>query len=208
MNPNRFYRTTMRLAKFVMSFCILLFVSASSWNLALAWESPSAAYDEIAQRYNLRQVSRVPSGITPIEVNSPAEFEAYLKRWKTSNYAVHTIYRPSSQDVGFLQMIMEGHTATTANVATHIVTRSCSVPFTPATFNVWADIEVKSTGSFRWISSVLNTRTGLTGVTTIVNLSNDWSYSYNQTATSVSVRGGGIVNAYFSTPWGAIYLWS
>lgn len=55
---------------------------------------------------------------------------------------------------------------------------------------------------------MLNTRTGLTGVTTIVNLSNDWSYSYNQTATSVSVRGGGIVNVYYSTPWGAIYLWS
>lgn len=135
MNPNRFYRTTMRLAKFVMSLCMLLFVSASSWNLALAWEAPSApsaAYDEIAQRYNLRQVSRLPLGITPIRVNSPAEFEAYLKRWKASNYAVHTVYRSSSEDFGFPQMIVEGHRVTTTNIATHIVTRSCSVPFTPA----------------------------------------------------------------------------
>ncbi len=43
---------------------------------------------------------------------------------------------------------------------------------------------------------MLNTRIGLTGITTGVNLTNDYSYAHNQTATSISVTGGGIINVY------------
>lgn len=77
-----------------------------------------------------------------------------------------------------------------------VVTRSCSVNVSLAKFKTWADIRVGYSGSFRWIDRVLNTRTGLTGITTGFTLSNEYSYPYNQTATSVSVKGGGIVNAY------------
>lgn len=93
------------------------------------------------------------------------------------------------------------------SVSYTVVTRSCSVNVSLAKFNTWGDIRVGYDGSFRWIDSVLNTRTGLTGVTTGFTLSNAYSYSYGQTATSVSVAGGGVVNAYLLVN-GSILLYS
>ena len=77
-----------------------------------------------------------------------------------------------------------------------VVTRSCSVSVSFAKFNTWGDIRVGYSGSYRWIDRVLNTRTGLTGVTTGFTLVNDYSYPYNQTASAVSIKGGGVVNVY------------
>ena len=65
-----------------------------------------------------------------------------------------------------------------------------------ARFNTWADIKIGNSGSFHWISSVLNTRVGLTGWTMTGGLSNEYSYAYNQTSSSVSVKGGANLDVY------------
>jgi len=68
-----------------------------------------------------------------------------------------------------------------------------------ATFHTWADIEVETSGSFRWINSV-HTYVGLTGITIGLNLRDTYSYAYNQTTTTVNWQGGGVVDQYIWVP--------
>lgn len=178
---------------------VLLFTIALPAHAQERTPTSQANYSEIAQKYNLKLITVVPKGITPVRVNSPAELESYVQKLQANSKSQHFYYRWTPLDAAF---------TLASGTQSSVVTRSCTRSFTPATFNVWADILVKSSGSFRWIDSVLNTRTGLTGATATATLSNDYSYSYNQTTTSVSVKGGGIVSAYISTPIGTIYLWS
>jgi hypothetical protein len=152
--------------------------------------------------YELKTVDVIPEGVTPLRFNTPGELQSFLS--KMSNQArtpIHSTY----VEKGILPNAPMSPLSTTYAV----VTRSCSVNVSLSKFNTWADIRVGYTGSFRWIDRVLNTRTGLTGVTTGISLSNEYSYAYNQTASSVSVKGGGVLNVYllvngmvrlFSTP--------
>lgn len=158
------------------------------------------SWDDVVKQYGLKPVDVVPSGVTPMTFRSPTQLEAFLAKLSRQSQVSPHINYLEQEDLS-LPLPM---TTTYA-----VVTRSCSVNVSLAKFNTWADIRVGYSGSFRWIDSVLNTRTGLTGITIGFTLTNDYSYAYNQTATSVSVKGGGIVNAYllvnggiqlFSTP--------
>ncbi len=156
-------------------------------------------WDDVVKQYGLKSVDVIPSGVTPVAFTSPKQLEAFLAKLSRQSQVSPHINYLEREDSSLLPM-----TTTYA-----VVTRRCSVNVSLAKFNTWADIRVGYSGSFRWIDRVLNTRTGLTGVTTGFTLTNDYSYAYNQTATSISVKGGGIVNAYlivnggirlFSTP--------
>jgi len=150
--------------------------------------------------YKLKPVTSIPDGVTPIQFDTPGELQSFLAQMTAQSQSqVHAIYTEKG--------ILPNAKISPLAVTYAVVTRSCSVNVSLAKFNTWGDIRVGYDGSFRWINSVLNTRTGLTGLTTGFTLSNDYSYAYNQTATSVSVKGGGIVNAYLIIE-GALTLFS
>jgi len=124
-------------ASFLIS--ILLFVMALPVYAQEATPTLQLSYGEVAQKYGLKPVTTIPKGITPIRVNSPADLEAYVQKLKAGSKPQHFYYRWTPLDAAF---ILSG-------TQSSVVTRSCSRPFTPATFNVWADILIKSSGSFR-----------------------------------------------------------
>lgn len=157
-------------------------------------------YQDLIDLYKLKTVGVIPDGVTPLRFRTPEELQSFLS--KVSNQTRTTVHS-TYVEKGILPNAPVFPLSTTYAV----VTRRCSVNVGLAKFNTWADIRVGYSGSFRWIDRVLNTRTGLTGITTGFTLSNEYSYPYNQTAISVSVKGGGIVNAYLVIE-GSILLFS
>lgn len=184
-------------------FVILLIASLAFAPLQkVSAQGKTPTFQDIIDLYQLKSVDEIPEGVTPLQFDTPGELQSFLSKIKSQTR--------NSSHVTYLDNGISPN-ASISPLSTYyaVVTRSCSVDVgAPITkFNTWADIRVGVDGSFRWISSVLNTRTGLTGVTTGFSLSNEYSYAYNQTATSVSVKGGGIVNAYLVID-GGIRLWS
>jgi hypothetical protein len=165
-------------------------------------ESSNPSYDEISSRYGLKPVKSVPIGITPLKFSTPQELESFLVKIKSAtSISPHSTFQENNR--------FNGVSFITTATSYGVVTRSCSVPLGcgVAKFNTWADIRVASSGSFHWIDSVLSTYTGLTGLTMSADLTNAYSYSYNKTSASVSVKGGGIVNIYLIVK-GVIKLYS
>lgn len=193
---------------FVWLIVLMLFAQTQGIASAQGPTLPSpSSWDDVVKRYGLKSVDVVPAGVTPMAFTSPAHLDAFLSNLKRQSQVSPHVNYFEREDLNLLPM----------SVTYAVVTRSCSVTVGLAKFNTWADIRVGHSGSFRWINSVLNTRTGLTGVTLGFTLTNDYSYAYNQTATSVSVKGGGIVNAYlvieggillFSTPVSCSFTYS
>ena len=146
----------------------------------------------MSNEFGLVEVTIIPEGITPLVFDSVEELENFLveseKAAKPSQHTTYIEYNPKKPQPGV------------KSVSYTVVTRSCSSIIAVGTkFNTWADIRVGFSGSSyytTWIDSVLNTRVGLTGLTMGKDLSNEYSYSYNQTTQSVSVVGGGIFNMY------------
>lgn len=173
---------------FVWLIVLTLLVQTQGIVNAQGTTPPSpVSWDDVVKRYGLKPVNVVPAGVTPMAFTSPTQLDAFLSNLSHQSRTSHHINYFEREDLK-LSLPMA--------VTYAVVTRSCSVGLTLAKFNTWADILVGYSGSFRWINSVLNTRTGLTGVTMGLTLTNDYSYAYNQTVTSVSVKGGGIVNFY------------
>lgn len=145
--------------------------------------------EELTSKYSLTHVDTIPTGIEPIVFTSVAKADAYLSSLNKGETTISesTVWN-TYNEYSILSETVYG-----------TVTRSCSKKFSVAAyFNTWADIGVAQNGSFRWITGVLNTRTGLTGVTTGMELHDNWSYYYNLTSTSVSVKGGGILDYYLN----------
>lgn len=156
-----------------------------------------ASYQDIIKLYGLKVADTIPAGVTPLRFNSPKELESFL--------STISLQAKTPTNVTYIEKAPLGYSTLATTYA--VVTRSCSKTLSFAKFNTWADIRVGVNGSFRWIDSVLNTRTGLTGVTVALTLDNAYSYAYNQTSSSVSVQGGGIVNAWLLVG-GVIRLYS
>ncbi|MEN6570925.1 MAG: hypothetical protein ABFD24_03690 [Anaerolineaceae bacterium] len=152
-------------------------------------DSGTKSFDDIIQLYGLRDAVNIPPEIKPLQFSSPKDLESFLiSMQRSKNSAPHFVLRETAKkDSNFSPM----------TTSYGIVTKNCSVSVALGTyFNTWGDIRVATSGSFRWIDSVVSTYTGLTGVTLGFDLTNPYSYSYNKTASSVSIKGGGIVNAY------------
>ena len=149
---------------------------------------PVNTVEELTSKYSLKTVESIPPGIEPIVFNSVAKADAYLSTLNKGETTVsESVVWNTKNEYSILSETVYG-----------TVTRSCSKALSLAYFNTWADIGVALNGSFRWITGVLNTRTGLTGVTTGMELHDNWSYYYNLTSTSVNVKGGGIVDYYLN----------
>jgi len=161
---------------------------------------PQPTFQDLIDLYELKTVDVIPDGLTPLRFETPGELQGFLSRIRNqAQTPVHYVYVEKG--------ILSNTPILPLSTTYAVITRSCSVNVSLAKFNTWADIRVRYSGSFRWIDKVLNTRTGLTGITTGFSLSNEYSYPYNQTATSVSVKGGGIVNVYLLIK-GGILLYS
>ncbi len=141
--------------------------------------------DDVVKQYSLKKVDQLPDGVVPIRIESQEELEQMLGG--------------TGQTRGGI---------TTMGTTYGTVSRSCSTSAGMATWNVWADIKVGSSGSFRWIESVLNTRQGLTGTTFGLASRNEYSYVVSQSANSVTIKGGAIVDAYLLINTGMTVLWS
>lgn len=158
-------------------------------------------YQEVIEKYDLKRVTEVPSGVTPLRVSNPDELENLIRdQLMVDEPDVHVdISEPASNKSS------ETPEAVAASYGT--VTRSCSVQMNAAYFNTYGAIQVGYEGSFRWVENVQSTWTNLTGVTIGLTLNNANSYSYNKTSTSVSVAGSGVVNAYIIVEGGPV-VWS
>lgn len=153
-------------------------------------------WNVVIERYGLESATSVPSGIVPLKFESPEQLDEFLSRLSSKQKEPpHIVYRDSLSKK--LMTTVVPSTSTDSYVVTSVVTRSCSQNIGwMSTFHTWADISVSYSGSFRWINGVLNTRTGLTGLTTGFHLHDTYSYAYDQSAVSVSVKGGGIITVY------------
>lgn len=179
---------------------MLTFVSASGVYAQGEGGDDKQKYDEITAEYDLKETSSIPQGVTPIQVNSPEELEALLQQFSANDSSPHIdIVEPAMRPSG---------DATTMSTTYGTVTRACTSNAGAATFNTEGDIRVDYSGSFRWIDSVLSTRTSLTGITYGLSMSEPYSYAYNQSSSSVSVKGGAIINAYILLDTGATTVYS
>lgn len=184
----------MKPSKIVGIIITLLFVTQG---IAQAQGIPpgSLTYKDVIDLYGLKPVDSVSPGIVPLQFASPEELARFLGEVSNRSHVhPHISYEDRVEKSNLAIGQQSAYNPT--SVSYGVVTRSCSVTPCFATFNTWADIRVGYSGSFRWIDSVLNTRTGLTGVTLAVDLTNEYSYAYDQSPISVSVKGGGILNVY------------
>lgn len=180
----KIFNITIILLLFFLTFGKILTVNAQD-------DTPSRESTRLSKKFGLVDIdaNEVPKGVVPIEFDSNQELEEFLTNLeKNSQSTTHKeFYGINRSDFPLIQ-------TTTSYV---VVTRSCSTwAQVGANFNTWADILVGTSGSFNWISSVLSTRVGLTGMTLGLGLSNEYSYAYNQSQSSVSIRGGAILNVY------------
>lgn len=154
--------------------------------------TPSRELTRLSKKFGLVDINanEVPKGVVPLEFDSTQELEEFLTSLEKDKISTtHKEYHHgmNRSDVPLIP--------TSTSYVT--VTKNCSNAVAIGTyFNTWADILVGTSGSFTWISSVLHTRVGLTGVTLGMDLSNEYSYTYNQSQSSVSVNGGAILNSY------------
>jgi hypothetical protein len=142
-------------------------------------------WDVIFAQYDIRAVGAAPAGITPLEIDTPAELQQFMRRLAS---------RGTSR--------LEVESASPA-LLTYGITESCVhlrktmswVPF--PTFNLWADVWIAGSGSFREIGDVYEW-VGLTGITTFADLTDTWTYHrVSANRQSVTIKGGGIVTHYF-----------
>jgi len=177
---------------------LLLLASVVLFPLQRAWAEGSlppipitppsqVTFQDLITEYNLTVVDKAPNGVLPLKFKTPTELQDFLLRVSRQPVAHTTIVENVRRNV-----------PTPKSSGYFVVTRSCSVNigYILAKFHTWADIRVGYYDSYHWIDQVLNTRTGLTGLTTGVTLTNAYSYAYNQSASSVSIKGGGTLNFY------------
>ncbi|KAB8143122.1 hypothetical protein F8S13_12875 [Chloroflexia bacterium SDU3-3] len=162
-------------------------------------EGGEGSYQEVIDSYGMQVVQAAPPGITPLRVHSPAQLAALAKGLARGARGSHTRYaEPATRKPG----------GTVAATSYGLVTRSCAANAGAATFSTTADINVGYSGSFRWIEAVTNLRTGLSGFTLGLSMTDAYSYSYNQTASAVSVAGGANVHAYILLDTGATTVYT
>lgn len=188
---------------FIAILLMLSILGASKPQIGKAQsDSPSKELIELSKKYGLIDVDFVPEGIKPISFTKIDELEKFLSAIHSeTSISSHVVLREKPQ---FNILAIQPNSTSYS-----VVTRSCStnVGYGIAKFNTWADIKVGYSGSFRWIVSVLSTRVGLTGWTMTGGLSNEYSYAYNQTSSSVSVKGGAMLDVYLFVE-GLIKLYS
>lgn len=203
MAPRTFTKNNINNITIIFIFTMLFVVFGNPVTANAQGNSPSKELEALSNKFGLVEVTKIPEGITPLVFDSVEDLENFLveteKAAKPSQHTTYIEYNPKKPQPGV------------ESVSYTVVTRSCSSTVAVGTqFNTWADIRVGFSGSpyyTTWIDSVLNTRVGLTGVTLGMDLSNEYSYSYNQTTQSVSVVGGGIFNIYLVVE-GGIRLYS
>lgn len=121
---------------------MLTFISVSGVYAQSEGGGDKQKYDGVIAKYDLKEASNIPQGVTPIQVNTPEELEALLQQFSAeeSNTHINIVeqpMRPSDDSV-------------TMSTTYGTVTRSCSANAGAATFNTWGDIRVGYSGSFRW----------------------------------------------------------
>lgn len=197
----RYFQSFIRVTHLLLVFVLLLTFAAPVFAEG-GPTSDKTDWDTVVKRYGLTPATSIPAGVTPLKFESPEQLDEFLSQLSaTQKEPPHVIYRDFLGEKGSLAG------ASPSSTGSFVVTRSCSQNVGLSTFHTWADISVGYSGSFRWINGVLNTRTGLTGMTMGVDLHDTYSYSYNQSAVSVSVKGGGIITTYLIIDEG-IQLWS
>jgi len=120
----------------------------------------------------------VPAGITPLTFENPEQLAEFL------SYVSDTQKETSYVEWGFLGEKERIAGVSPSSTGSFLVTKSCSQKLALATFNTWADISVGYSGSY---------------------LHDTYSFVYNQSASSVSVKGGGIVSTYILIEGGVYY---
>jgi len=141
-------------------------------------------WEEVFARYGMRTVDTVPVGVTPLQIDSPAELARLIQ---------HVAVRGGRSTVETLGAPLLAYGLTESCVHLH-ATKSW-VPF--PTFNLWAEVWIAGSGSFWEIRDVYEW-VGLTGITIIADLTDTWTYHRIATdRQSVTIRGGGVVNHYF-----------
>jgi len=199
-------KITTALFRAVTIFTLLFMIFGNPGNVNAQGNGPSKDLDALSEEFGLVEVTEIPDGITPLVFDSLQDLEKFLiEAEKGTNSTQHIMFAGNgSNGPDIPQVGIETVTYT-------VVTRRCSTTVAVGTqFNTWADIRIGMSGSSyytTWIDQVLNTQVGLTGITLGMDLTNEYSYSYNQTSQSVSIAGGGILNIYLVVE-GGVRLYS
>jgi hypothetical protein len=142
-------------------------------------------WDVIFAQYAIRTIAAAPAGITPLEIDTPAELRQLMRQI--------TSHGTSRLEMEIASPALLAYGVTESCV--HLRKTMSWVPF--PTFNLWADVWIVGSGSFWEISDVYEW-VGLTGITAFADLTDTWTYHRVSTDhQSVTIKGGGIVTHYF-----------
>lgn len=165
------------------------------------------AYQRLFEQYDLVDIDKVPEGITPVVINSPADLER-LMRSGSENQNNDVWDQMSVKEITIFtdQLVSKSLPGAATRTSYTTLRRECTVPVGFATFYTAADIRVGVYGtSYAWIDSV-NEWVGLRGCTLGFDLTHTYHHHY-LTTTTTDITGGGIVDYYLVVN-GGIKLWS
>jgi hypothetical protein len=140
-------------------------------------------WDVIFAQYDIRAVDAAPAGITPLEIDTPAELRRFMRQ-----IASHGTSRLEMENAS---PALLAYGVTESCVSLHVY--DSLVPWLK--FNLWADVWVVGSGSFWEISDDVFEWVGLTGMTALESLSNEWHYHViSSDRRKVTIRGGAILD--------------
>lgn len=161
-------------------------------------EDDKKAYFAIIEKYNLKIVDEIPTGIEPKAISSPEELEKFAQYIQSLDHktTVSTVSEVDTNDI---------NNPNGTNYNTFV--RTCSISVGNASVNVTSRIRVGAyNSSYRWIDSATTTVT-LSGVTVGLDLVNTWFNNWiTPNKTSIDVEGGGNVNYYTWTAVGRVVV--
>lgn len=143
------------------------------------------SYEELYEKYGLKDAEKVPDGVTPIVINSPDELEAVLHSLDELNY----VSFDTNEEISLFSVV-------TRSVSVNFHTAS-TLPGTKATVSLKVFYDLYSEGSFTGIQSIKHSQWALTGVTTGLELSNPYT-SHSLKDGVISVFGTTSVDLYLT----------
>ena len=158
--------------------------------LGAAHDSQGDSSDVLCRQLGLRDAASVPQGIEPLVVRTAEELRAVVRQTRAALGRAQTATTPVAESdselgaLGVTETYTSFHYWMTVN------------PIFGTRFNLWADVWLAGSGSFWEITDAFEW-VGLSGFTTVQDLSDEWHYHVIASdRRSITVAGGATLNTY------------
>lgn len=188
-------RISLFAAVLLLVFSISVFSDLPTSLLNTEWESA-------AKTHGLQEAYMIPSGVTPLKVESVKELEQLLAM--ASRGPSHVVLcnggpvqSINRSRVGITALSPQSMYETIAIDVREIHDSYVCNVLWRTRFNLWFTVYVASSGSFHWIDDIRSVRVGLTGIHPFIDLEDTWTdvYMYSDLQRAI-VSGGGTLEYY------------